>query len=171
MKLTLMMVITADGIVARSASHNADWSSVEDKKRFVRETKRIGTLIMGSTTYRAIGRHLPKRLNVILTSDPSKYADKTIEGELEFMSGSPEEILKRLEDRGIQEAVVAGGPSTNQQFLKAGLVDEVQLTIEPKLFGGGMTFAMGGELDVDLELQAVEKLNTNTLWVKYRVIH
>jgi riboflavin biosynthesis pyrimidine reductase len=55
-------------------------------------------------------------------------------------------------------------------FLAAGLVDEIWLTVEPLLFGGG-TPLLAARVDVRLELLASEKLNAaGTLLLRYRVV-
>jgi riboflavin biosynthesis pyrimidine reductase len=54
-------------------------------------------------------------------------------------------------------------------FFAAGLVDEIWLTVEPILFGGG-TPLLVARVDVRLELLASEKLNAaGTLLLRYRV--
>ena len=53
-------------------------------------------------------------------------------------------------------------------FFEAGLVDEVWLTVEPVLFGGG-TPLLARRADLRLELQTTEKLGAQALLLKYRV--
>ena len=56
-------------------------------------------------------------------------------------------------------------------FLKEQLIDEVWLTIEPKIFGTGGNFVIEEELDIDLKLLSCEKVNEQgTLITKYAVI-
>lgn len=165
-----MMVATADGIIARDRKQNVDWSSKEDKKLFVEETKKSGAVIFGENTYQAIGRHLPNRLNLVLTMKPEKYREREIKGELEFFKGSPLEVVQYLTAKGFASAVLGGGAGTNAQFLKANIVDELILTIEPKLFGQGMNFTEGEELDINLCLTECRQLNTNTVMLRYKII-
>lgn len=170
MKIVLIMVSTVDGIITKRADADVDWSSKEDKKLFVQETKKLGTIIMGRTTYDVVGRHLPGRLNIVLTSDPKKYQHKEIPGELEFMSGAPHEVIATLEKRGITQAALIGGPRTNAAFLKAGLVSEIMLSIEPKMFGTGMNLSEGIELDVNLRLLEHRLLNEHVVLLHYQIV-
>ncbi|HXB30351.1 MAG TPA: hypothetical protein VNW49_11060, partial [Puia sp.] len=56
-------------------------------------------------------------------------------------------------------------------FLQAQLIDEIWLTIEPKIFGVGDNFATGTKLDIDLHLIQSEKVNDQgTLITKYAVL-
>lgn len=171
MKLILMMAMTVDGIIAKDKNQNADWTSKADKKAFVAETKKHGAIIMGDTTFEVMGaRPLPGRLNLILSFTPEKYKAKEIPGELEFYKGTPEEILKFLEAKGYQSAVLGGGAGTNAAFLAANLVDEILITVEPKIFGRGLNFTEGKNLELNLELLEVNELGDNAVQLRYKII-
>lgn len=65
---------------------------------------------------------------------------------------------------------IGGGASTAQQALKAGLVDEVQLTFAPILLGGGVRLFEGlGPDDVELEVTRVVE-GPKATHVRYRVV-
>jgi dihydrofolate reductase len=169
MKIILMMAMTVDGIIARDSQHTADWTSSADKKAFIAETKKHGAIIMGETTFATIGRPLPGRLNFILSLSPEKFQEKTQPGTLEFFKGSPEEIVRHLSGRGFESVILGGGARTNAMFLKAGLVDELMITVEPKIFGAGLNFTEGEPLDLNLELIESRQLDTNVIQLHYRV--
>ena len=78
--------------------------------------------------------------------------------------------MAELEGRGYSEAVMAGGAGANALFLKAGLVDEIWLTIEPLVFGTGIDLFRGTEFDLRASLISVEQLNERgTVHLKYMV--
>ena len=56
-----------------------------------------------------------------------------------------------MKKRGFKSAILGGGAKTNAHFLKAGLVDELLLTIEPKIFGNGISLCEGLNLDKNLK--------------------
>jgi len=65
--------------------------------------------------------------------------------------------------------LLLGGASLNNSFFKANFVNELWLTLEPKLFGSGNDLAGNAELDINLELFEMEKLNSQgTLLLKYK---
>ena len=67
--------------------------------------------------------------------------------------------------------LVTGGQHIATSFLKEGLIDELWLTIEPKIFGMGENFVTQEKLDIDLNLISCEKVNERgTLITKYVVI-
>jgi len=170
MKLILMMAMTLDGIIAKNKEQNADWTSKADKKVFIEETKKAGAIIMGDTTFKAMGKKsLPGRLNLILSLEPEKYKNLEKPGELKFMKAPAKEVVKYLEDKGYESAILGGGARTNSFFLKAGLVDEIYITVESKIFGIGMNFTEGEELNLDLELISSKEIGDNAVQLKYKV--
>jgi dihydrofolate reductase len=56
-------------------------------------------------------------------------------------------------------------------FFKDHLIDELWLTIEPRIFGTGGNFVTEEKLDIDLHLISCEKVNEQgTLITKYAVL-
>lgn len=169
MYITLLMAQTLDGKIARNPGQNADWTSREDKKYFVQLTKEVGTIIMGMGTFRAMGCFvLPGRRNVILGDKP--YPKSPVEGQLQYLSGTPQDIVKALESQGVTRAILGGGAYTNNQFLKAGLVNEVHITIASRLFGEGLGFCDGEPLDIPLERTEVRELSVDTLLLTFKCL-
>lgn len=168
MKIILLAVMTIDGKLARDEHQLVDWSSAEDKKLFYGTTRKAGVLIVGHNTFRTFPSPLPGRLHVVLTRDMRDKVD--VPGVVEYTDRSPQEIVAGLEARGYSEAVMAGGAGANALFLRAGLVDEIWLTIEPIIFGVGIELFRGWEFDVRARLLSVEKLNEEgTVHLKYMV--
>ncbi len=166
MKLTLLMAITLDGKIGKDSDHFPDWTEKADKKLFVEMTKRAGVIIMGSKTYDTIGSPLPGRKNMVLTRK-----DRTSDNsDLVFTSDSPSDILQKLETEGYSEAILAGGSKVNTIFAKAGLIDELVITISPLIFGSGLSI-FESEISVDLALEKVEPIGDNTICVKYKVLN
>ena len=55
-----------------------------------------------------------------------------------FLGGDVEAILEQaFAAAGGQDVAIGGGASTVQQFLRAGLVDEMEIHVVPLLLGGG----------------------------------
>jgi dihydrofolate reductase len=167
MHVIALATVTANGFIARSKDELANWSSKEDKKFFVSETKKHKVMIMGRTTFETIGRALPERLIVVLTEKPELVP--SIEG-VETAQGDLKTILEHLEKRGFSSVVVAGGSNVYSQFLNAGLVNEIALTYEPIFFTNGIRFAEKLDHELNLETLSVEKLGEKTILVRYKVV-
>jgi dihydrofolate reductase len=70
---------------------------------------------------------------------------------------------------GDKDILVAGGAEVAQQYLKAGLLDEIQLHVAPVLLGGGVRLFEGlGPEDAKLELDDVTESPAVT-HIRYRV--
>ena len=64
-----------------------------------------------------------------------------------------------------------GGPHVATFFLRDQLIDELWLTVEPKIFGTGGNFVIEEKFDIRLVLLNSEKINDQgTLINKYRVL-
>jgi dihydrofolate reductase len=167
MKVTMMMAVTADGMIARDHSHFPDWTCSADKKMFKMLTQKAGVVLFGSKTFDTIGKPLENRLNIVLTRQPDRYhsADNLI-----FSSASPELILKDLTRRGFKEAILAGGSIINTLFAKSRLIDEVVLTIAPQIFGQGVTL-FSETCSLNLQLLEVNKLDADFVVLRYQVLY
>ena len=167
MHVMLMVAITVDGRIARSADHYPDWTGKADKRFYVEITKKAGVMIMGSTTFDTIGRALPGRKTVVMTRDPQRCSDSA---DLVFTPDPPEAILSCLATQGYTEAVVVGGSKINYLFAEKGLIDELILTVSPYAFGTGLSI-FSGSVDLNLSLQSFSQLDENTLCLRYAVLH
>lgn len=166
MKVTLIAAISADGKIAEKTDQSSlDWTSKEDTKFFIEKTKEAGTVVMGRKTFATINKPLKGRRLIVLTRDPSK--ESPMPG-VEFTNDEPEILVRKLEHEGVTELALAGGSSIYGQFLKAGLVTDIYLTVEPILFGGGVPLAHGFER-VLLHLESVQQLNPQTVLLHYKV--
>ncbi len=166
MKVTVLMAMTLDGKIGRSPDHFPDWTGTADKKLFVDLSKRAGVVIMGSKTYDTIGRPLPERKNIVMTRDVSRTSpwDNLI-----FTQASPREILSQLEGEGYSEVILAGGALVNSLFAEAGLIDEIVVTISPKVFGYGISL-FTEEVSMDLFLKGVRQIDENLVCLTYGVL-
>ena len=165
LKVTCLMALTLDGRIAKDSDHFPDWTEKADKKLFVQVTKRCGVMIMGSKTYDTIGNPLPGRKNIVLTRDKERVSNFE---NLIFTDKTPDQLLKNLKQEGYTEVALIGGTQINSLFAKAGLIDELELTITPVIFGEGLSL-FTPEVNMDLELLETKPLGTNSVYVRYRV--
>jgi dihydrofolate reductase len=71
---------------------------------------------------------------------------------------------------GDKDVAVAGGASVAQQYLKAGLLDEFQVTVAPVLLGSGTRLFDGLPPDVTLEQTRVVESPSGVTHLRYRVV-
>lgn len=165
MKVILLMALTVDGKIARHPNQFIDWSSKADKKLFVQMTKKAGVLIMGSRTYDTIGCPLPGRKNIVLTRNKDRQSDNE---NLIFTDQKPANLLDELKAAGYTEVILSGGSTINTLFARADLIDEIVVTISPKIFGTGIGL-FSEELDLSLDLKSIGKVDDELVVLKYRV--
>ncbi len=162
--VTMMMAITVDGKIAKDKTQFADWTSLEDKKLFVEISKAHGVIMMGENTFKTFPAPLKNRLNVVFSENENQPAVAGVK----WVKGEPEKVLKELETLGYKSALLGGGSFLNSLFLEKKLITEIILTIEPKIFGSGLSL-FNRDLDANLKLLEVKNLNENTLMLRYQV--
>jgi len=165
-KVIMMMAMTADGLIAKHERHlPTEWTSPADKKLFQKISKKAGAVIMGDKTFFTFPAPLPGRLNVVFTLEKNPAPRPGVL----WVSGEPKKVLDRLAKMGFKQVILGGGATINSLFLDAGLVAEVYLTIEPKIFGRGLSL-FARPRDCSLSLISSRKLSKSTLFLKYRVL-
>lgn len=86
------------------------------------------------------------------------------------------ELFRRLEKTGLRRILVEGGGELNWSLLRLGLVDELTVTIAPKIAGGRLatTLVEGDGFDeivqgIRLQLKRVEQKRTGELVLLYKL--
>ena len=173
MKVICVFVATLDGKITKwNAPRVRDWTSQEDQKYYKQIWNDFDLIVMGSNTYLAEKfSSSPKRLLLVMTRHPSTYKQYEVPGQIEFIDQSPEDIVTECQQKGYKNMIMAGGPHLTTSFFQKKLIDELWLTIEPKIFGTGGNLVIEERLDIDLQLLSIEKVNKKgTLITKYAVL-
>jgi dihydrofolate reductase len=173
MKTILVFVSTLDGKITKWGNPDVRlWSSQSDKQYFNKLWNDTRLIVMGSNTYNVKPvRPSSKHHFVVMTRHPSDYSGAERVGQLEFSDESPEKLFDRFEKEGHKLILIVGGAMVATAFLKQKLIDELWLTIEPKIFGSGGNFVVEDKLDINLQLLGSERVNEQgTLINKYKVM-
>ena len=106
MKLSIIVATDEEGLIGKD--NDLPWKLSADLQYFRRVT--MGkALIMGRRTHESIGRALPGRKNIVITSDQEYESDGCT------ISFSVQQALQECEN--IEEVMVMGGASLYKQFL------------------------------------------------------
>ena len=173
MKTIVVFVTTLDGKITKWGDpHVQRWSSKEDQAYFKKTWEESPLIIMGSATFDFDPvKPKPDQLLVILTTKPQQYTHYEVAGQLEFTNETPTQVVDRFRAKGYEQMLVVGGPHVATSFFNEGLVDELWLTLEPKIFGSGGNFVVEAQLDVELKRISLETVNERgTIIAKYAVI-
>lgn len=172
MHISLIAAITIDGFIGRSADDRSfDWTSTEDKKHYIQHIKESDCLVMGRTTFETVQRYPQDSRWVIYTSSPDAFENPAPERiQLEATAEDPAALIERLESEGVEQLTICGGSSIYTQFLRADLVDRMYLTVEPVVFGDGISLfsdALPKELQQVWSLSKQRLLNEDSILLVY----
>ena len=173
MKIIVVFVTTLDGNITKWGDpHVHRWSSQEDQTYFKKTWDESPLIIMGSSTFDFDPvKPSPKNRLIVLTRKPDSYKKYEVPGQVEFSDESPVKLTQRFRAMGYDRMLVVGGPHVATSFFRDNLVDELWLTLEPMIFGKGGNFVVEEELDINLKLISIEKVNDRgTMLTKYAVI-
>ncbi|MBI2592902.1 MAG: dihydrofolate reductase [Candidatus Colwellbacteria bacterium] len=168
MKTILYMSVTANGYIA-TKEDGVDWISKASWRNYLDSIKKMDAVIIGRRTYDLMPRKEFQKncLYVVLTHK------KLVKGKIAnmmFTGKSPEEIISFLKKKGFKKVCVAGGGKTNASFVKASLIDEIYLDVEPIILGKGIQLFSPNNFETKLKLLRVRKLNRNAVQLHYKVL-
>lgn len=174
MKIILAIVTSLDGKSTKGSTSPDKWASKEDQNHFSSLISKHNLIVMGKNTYLLRKSHLSlsqDKLRVVFTRNPKSFSKDQVNGQLEFTNEPLKKLIKQLESRGYKQMLLVSGASLNSLFFKEKLINEIWLTLEPKIFGEGKGLVDAENLDINLKLINIEKLNSQgTLLLKYAVL-
>ena len=162
------MAISIDGLITRG-DNDSDWVSKTDWNQFYFYIKDSQAVIMGRKTMEQFGEDFPIEgpLNVVLSKNKELHKD---EQNLIITSGTPQEVIEMLRDRGLEKVLLIGGSNTNKQFIQGGLVDILVLSVHPLIIGKGLRLFGDESLDTKLELVSTKPIDNELVQIIYKVI-
>jgi dihydrofolate reductase len=172
MKTSGFLGISLDGFIARD-SGTYDFLGVEEEgdNGYDAFIATVDALVIGRKTYevvRAFSEWPYGDRRVVVLSSTQREVHPPPGAKVEVMSGSPTEIVARLEREGVKHAYIDGG-DTVQRFLREGQLDEITISRFPVLIGQGRP--LFGSLPKDVRLDLVRSQAYPGGWVQsvYRV--
>lgn len=153
--VAINFVATVDGR-ATIAGRSGPIGSDTDTQMLARLRTRFDAVMIGAGTMRAERyANLEKRL-IVVESGQGEWTDLS-------------DLLRSLRGEGVRAVICEGGPTLYGSLQAAGLVDELFLTIAPKLTGGSAPHILEGALDGVTELELVWLLeHEGELFARYR---
>ena len=164
------MVISVNGYIARLDGEE-DFISSDNWQEFLDTVKECNNVVVGRKTYETVTK-LYKDYNfdnvvadykIIVTSDSGYPPTKGF-----TVVHSPKEAIKFLESKGLERAYVEGG-ELNASFASEGLINELEVVIEPFAIGKGRQGLAIGDYELSLKLVKFEKLSGDRVHMLYEV--
>lgn len=121
-KLSLIVAYNNNRVIGKD--NKLLWKLSND----LRNVKKLTTnnaIVMGRKTYESLGKPLPNRINIVLTTD--KEYSKKVKGEDILVVNSREEVLKKVKELEVSIVYIFGGEEVYKMFLEE--VDELRITI------------------------------------------
>lgn len=119
MQKCIIAAVATDGAIGKESS--LPWHLSGDLKRFKSLTMGC-PVIMGRKTFLSIGRVLPGRVNIVLTSHPETFTGHDV-----IVAISLEEAFAKAEKIGAQTCFVIGGESVYKKALQ--YTDKLYITL------------------------------------------
>ncbi len=157
----LIAAQTADGFIARHANElSTRWTSKEDANFYRQKSTEAGVIVMGRSTYETFNKPLPNRVNLVLTRTLPDGVDQVAnalsleKGQVYYTSLSPQKLIEKLIQLGLNQLAVSGGASVYQHYVASGVVTQMWITVEENVhFGQGIPlFAPDYQLEKDMKL-------------------
>lgn len=117
MKLTIMVAASENNVIGRGGT--LPWHLPLDWRR-MRDRTMGHPIIMGRRTHESVGRPLPGRLNIVVTSDPTRVLPGCTR------ASSLAEALEAARASGAEEAFIFGGSRLFTEALP--LADAIEFT-------------------------------------------
>ncbi len=161
MRVSVYIATSLDGFIARK-NGDLDWLPGSDGEGgnedhgFQKFMDSIDALVMGRNTYDMVmsfGQWPYGDKRVIVLTNRSIQLPSDISETVESQSGSPTELVKQLSEREMKHLYIDGG-KTIQDFLEAGLIQQIIITRVPILIGSGIP--LFGPLSSDRKLSHIE---------------
>jgi dihydrofolate reductase len=164
--------MSLDGYLARSDG-SIDWlKPFEGAERgFLGFFASIDTLVMGRRTYEFV-------LEMLAAGMPWPYSGKRVvvmthrpldgRNDARPFAGEPRALLQELRAQGAEHVYVDGGVVI-RDFLAAGLLDEMTISVIPCLLGTGFPLFGGVKRESGLKLERVTTFDRGFVTLHYRV--
>jgi dihydrofolate reductase len=124
-----------------------------DKEYLDGAEARFGAVVAGRNTYEAAGAwggENPFGVPLFVVTNRVQDAPPPATG-FRFVGGVTEAVTRAREAAGARDVAVMGGADVIRQALRAGLLDELSVTIAPLVLGGGKRLFDGFDQTVLLE--------------------
>ncbi len=168
MKTTLFLSVSIDGFIANKEGiplfPEGAW---EDWCSLVNDADNV---IAGRNSYEQLkddemASALHPTHKIVLSARDIDLADSTWQH-----ARSPSEALAILESTGVNEAIIGGGRTVANSFMRERLVDYIMIDLQPVVFGVG-TPVFGEVVEIpQLKLLNSRPLNDNALRLRYQVL-
>jgi dihydrofolate reductase len=173
-KTQYFVAASVDGYIA-DAQDKLDWLTVFDTAEGIREhyerfVADVGALAMGSRSYEFVLNHggawpYAERPAFVFTR---RSLPRIAGADIRFVHGAVADLHAEMSAASVGKHLwLVGGGDLALQFARAGLVDELWLSVIPVVLGAGVP--LFGALHVPLSLTEVTRFGRGVVELRYRI--
>jgi dihydrofolate reductase len=183
-RLTYGMMVSLDGFV-ESAGGSIDWVEIDEEIHTLanEQARAAGLFLYGRRLYELMAGFWPTadedpaaepvivEFARIWRDKPKLVCSRTLEtvaSDARLLRGDLVDEVRRLKAEPGGDIQV-GGPTTAAPLLQAGLVDEIQLFVNPVVLGSGKPFLPPLEQPLNLRLVDERRLASGVVYLAYAV--
>lgn len=154
-----------DGRISLTNKTIPRWTSKEDWQFFQKSLARVDAVVVGRNTYQAAKERLRRRNTFVLSNRPKTLARR---GTVSFVNPANVNLAKLL--KKYKSVAMLGGAAVFSFMLKAKLLDEIFVTVEPLIFGRGKEMFRMARGITRVSLLSVKRLNrAGTILLHYQI--
>ncbi len=169
-KIKYFVANSLDGFISR-VDGGVDWMLMDQDYGMSSFFASVDVAVMGRKTYDRVRELAPKELfpptiksYVFSRSEPSRILDGMI-----LVHGSITDWIENIRKQPGKDIWLVGGGEMVRAFLKERLVNEIGLTIHPRLLGDGIPLFPTPYPETELKLLRCEQYKTGLVQVSYEV--
>jgi len=170
-KLRYHVACTLDGFIAHpDGSFGGFLAEGDHVADFLASYASYDTVLMGRKTYEvglAVGVTDPYP-----TMKPyvfSRTIERSPDPRVEIVAEGAGDLVRMLKDRPGKDIWLCGGAELAGSLFDEGLIDEVVVKLNPRIFGSGIPLVAGGERRVSLELREAKVYGSGVVLLTYAV--
>jgi dihydrofolate reductase len=136
-KIVLFIATSLDGFIA-GKDGNVDWLFTDGDFGYKEFLQSIDTTLMGHNTYKYILQFgtfpYPDKINYVFTRNQRDQDNNPVK----FITGDVVEFVKELKEEKGKNIWLIGGGQINSILLNNNLIDQMIISIHPKVLGDGI---------------------------------
>lgn len=177
MKCSIYIAASVDDFIAKPDGdidwlHKPEYATSELKGLSYNDfISTVDAIVVGRHTYEKVlsFNNWPyEDLTVIVLSSSDIEIPENIHGKVRRETGTPEDIVSRLEAEGMKHLYIDGGV-TIQRFLEAKMINELTITKIPVLLGNGIPLFDSEGIEQPLELIEVFASDNGFVQERYKI--
>jgi dihydrofolate reductase len=182
-RIFAFLVATVDGYY-EGPNQEFDWPVVDDEfnEFAIEQLDEVDTLLFGRVTYQGMAAYWPtaaaeqddpkvaSRMNAVSKIVVSRTLDKAEWANTRLISDDVTVELTRLKERPGKDIAIFGSSDLTVSLLRAGLVDELRIMVNPIVLGDGKSLFRTADERISLKLLETRTFSSGNVLLYYQPV-